>query len=427
MGNAYDCDVVIDLEFTPVPGGAGPGRPAAEIIEVVSLVKVSDRVAEDAAEVEPYLGDMGLNPPLAVVTVQLADGGTYSLFIGGIVPETTYRYFRWSEDPGVFMCDTGVGDVFLLEKNRLRPVQQPVIASGLVDRVSIQKGEGLVEVSLSADAGGNLSAMLTSPFQYPMDETYLSALKTALDNFRLGALERAYSEDISAEYGFDDPLAVVTLHQKGGVRMMTDETGALTTIQMGETSFRFTFGRLEGEYYYTCLYEGNVYLVSRYLVETLVMAEGEKWASLYPFRMDSSRMGSILITTPSATLDIHAAYREQVSQNNTILLDEEGNIAYDITVSVNGKPWNTDAFDTLVARLFMLRASGSVPEGFSIEGKTPRWSMKLTTVFGQTRLVEAYSMDSFSDVLAVDGTVLHYVHYETLQTLLGELAQEISF
>jgi len=42
MGNAYDCDVVIDLEFTPVPGGAGQGRPAAEIIEVGAVMLAPD-------------------------------------------------------------------------------------------------------------------------------------------------------------------------------------------------------------------------------------------------------------------------------------------------------------------------------------------------------------------------------------------------
>jgi inhibitor of KinA sporulation pathway (predicted exonuclease) len=42
MGNAYDCDVVIDLEFTLVPGGAGPGRPAAEIIEVGAVMLAPD-------------------------------------------------------------------------------------------------------------------------------------------------------------------------------------------------------------------------------------------------------------------------------------------------------------------------------------------------------------------------------------------------
>jgi len=398
-----------------------------DLISAATYIMVSDKVTDDPAEVEPYLADMGLLPPRAEVTVTFTDGREYTMQLGNQVHGTTYSYFRWSEMPGVYMCDTGVSDAFLMSPNRLRPVEQPQIAAGLVDNLRLETKDGVLAISLEADVAGNRSGRLTEPFVYPMNDDYLEAVVTALESFRLGTFEGEATEERLAQYGLNDPVAVLELHQNGGTRMSTDENGALSTIPMEETTLRFVFGRQEGEYFYTCLYEGNVYLVSRLLCQVLVEGTPEDWISLYPLRMSSLQLGAVDITTPSDEMHIHAQYTERVLPNNELEVDLEGNLIYDITVKVDEDKWSSDGLDNMAGRMYQLRGSGRVPEGFTIQGKTPRWTMDITTVYGESRLVEAYMLDPFADVLAVDGVAMHYVHSEAIQMLLGELAPELTF
>ena len=398
-----------------------------ELLKVSTYLLVSDKVTDDAAEVEPYLADMGLKPPRVEVTVTMTDGRQYTLQIGSGVPQTTYSYYRWSELPGVYMCDSGVSDAFLMSKNRLRPVQQPEFSSTLVDSVILTKGDVTTEVFLTSDTAGNTVGSIVAPYCYPMEEEYIAALKTTLDNFVLGTLEGDATEERLAAYGFDDPLCVVELHQKAGTRMITDENGALSTQELPEQTLRFTFGRQEGEYFYTCLYEGKIYMVSRFLVEALIKGGADVWITQYPMRLMSSQLGSVTLTTASGKMEIHAQYTERVLPNNQLEVDEEGNIVYDITVLVDGEEWTLDGLDRLADRLYQTKASGLVPGNFVWQGTEPRWTLEVTTVYGQTRTISGYAMDPFTDALLVDGVMLQYVHSEALQMALGELAERIMF
>jgi hypothetical protein len=143
--------------------------------------------------------------------------------------------------------------------------------------------------------------------------------------------------------------------------------------------------------------------------------------------MASLSLGAVDITTASDEMHIHAQYAERVLPNNELEIDLNGDLVYDITVLVDGKDWTPDGLDNLALRMSQLRGAGSVPEGFTLEGKTPRWTLEVTTVYGESRLVEAYMLDPFADVLAVDGVAVHYVHSEAIRMLLGELAAELTF
>lgn len=398
-----------------------------ELLQASTYLLVSDKVTDDVAEVEPYLADMGLNPPRAEVLVTLSGGREYTLQVGNGVPGTTYSYYRWSELPGVYMCDSGVSDAFLMTKNRLRPVEQPQFSSTLVDSVVLIRDGMTTEVLLTSDTAGNTVGSILRPYQYPMADEYVSALKTTLDNFRLGTLEGEATEENLAAYGFDAPLCVLEMHQKPGTRMITDETGALSTMEMPEQTLRFTFGRQEGEYFYTCLYEGKIYLVSRMFVETLIQGGAEEWVSQYPLRLNSAQLGSVVLTTRKGSMEIHAQYTERVLPNNELEVDEEGNLVYDITVTVNGEEWTVDGLDSLADRFYQTRAAGRMDADFAWQDMQPRWTLELTTVYGQTRTVSGYRADPFTDALVVDGVMLHYVHSEAIQMALGELAEKIIF
>ncbi len=151
-----------------------------------------------------------------------------------------------------------------------------------------------------------------------------------------------------------------------------------------------------------------------------VQANAEDYLSRAPADLGTARIASIAVQLGEGALDLRAAYTEHVQENNQIETDAEGNTVYDVSVTLNGKAIQTDAFEALVGRLQQMTVSGRLTEPVTPTG-TPRWQMTLTTVGGATRTLAAYPMDAFSDVLTVDGVAMHYLNAEAIQIALGEL------
>lgn len=393
-----------------------------QLMEMASRVVVADQVTPDAEEVREHLPDMGLSPAQTVVTVTWADGGQTAMEIGQKVPDTAYVYFRWSEAAGVYMCDAGVGELFAMTENRLLPVRQPSLARALVDSVKLTNGNGAMEISLAVRADGTEAGTLLSPFVYPLDGDSVSALLDCLDNLRLGTAEGPLTEENRARYGFDSPLCVADIRQRAGEYADVDASGQLTLLTAEEQSLRFTFGRAEGTYFYTCLYEGDVYLVSRFLAETLVQGGASKWITRRPADM-GAELSALTVFEGERVLAVLADRRERVLPNNQLETDEQGNVLYDTAITLNGQPMTQEALDALTARLNALTVSGDVPEGWTPGDAAPRWRMTLKDRAGNVRVIAAYALDAFSDALAVDGVIRHYVYVEALDTALGEVGR----
>lgn len=396
-----------------------------ELREAATVVAISDTVAKDAAGVAEHLADMGLEPAQITVTVSYADGRTDTMEIGYSVPETTYYYYRWSGDPGVYMCDVGVYDVFSRTANLLLPIAQPVLVKSLINEVRLDSPDSRMQMSFTTDAAGYSSGSLLAPYRYPLDDDSAAGVLTALENFRLGALEGPVTAENRASYGFDTPSCVLYVHQNAGAYSVVDEAGQLIAAQMQEQELRFAFGRAEGEYFYTCEYEGNAYLVSRFLIESLLTASPAKWVAQNPADMSGAELSAIVVQAGMGSLDIRVNRTERVLPNNRLETDEEGNVIYDATVTVNGEPMAIEQYNALVLRLQSMTVSGDVPEDWSVGSASPRWQMTLTTTGGTTRTIAAYTMDTFADALMVDGVIRHYAHVEALDIVLGELAAEM--
>lgn len=394
---------------------------ASELLKAATQISVEDVVTQDEAEVAEYLGDMGLEPPQTTVRVRYHGGREVTIEIGSNVPETSYSYYRWSGDDGIYMCDAGINDAFSLTENRLLPVEQPVLEKTLIDRVDLQlKGSGKLSIAFSADSTGWVSGLLRVPYTYPLNATSTNAILTALENFRLGTREDEVSDENRAFYGFDDPLCVVEVHQNAGSRGAVNSEGQLVAELVEAQSLRFTIGRAEGDYFYTCEYEGNCYLISRFLAASLVGANPTKLITRNPADLGGAPLASLTVQTGAGALDIRIVRTERVLPNNQLETDQNGNPMYDTSVTANGEPMTTEQLDALVERLAALTVSGEVDAEWSPGGATPRWQLILTTTGGATRTIAAYPMDAFSDALVVDGVVKHYAHVEALEIAMAE-------
>lgn len=399
---------------------------SAEMLEAVTLISTTDQVAADVEEVREHLTDMGLEPPQITVTATYSDGRTETLEIGGEVPETTYRYLRWSGDPGVYMGDIGIGEVFSMTRNRLIAVEQPEISTALVDTVQLENAAGTVSVRFTVDSAGYASAALTAPENYPMDAEKAQSLQSALNNFRLGTPEGMLTDETRAQYGLETPMAVLTLHQQAGYASRTNDEGQLVSEEISERNFVFTFGDFGSDYFYSCAYEGRVYQVSRLLTEALVQGSWESWCATRPADLGTAELRSIQIIRGSGVLEWQKTKTERVLANNQLETDTDGNVIYDEAVALNGEAAAAEQWDTLVDRLAALTVSGKIPADYSAEGKSPRWQIVLTTEGGTVRTIAAYPLDTFSDALMVDGVIRYYVHIEALDSVLGEFSGSLT-
>ena len=139
-----------------------------------------------------------------------------------------------------------------------------------------------ISVLLSNDGEGHYSGLLVEPYQYPVDPEQAEALLTALSSFRLGTREAEANAETRAQYGLDDPELTLWLHQAAGTVGQVDENGQLAAVEVREQALRFVIGRAEGEFFYTCEYAGSCYLVSRFLLETLLAATPDTLVARQP-------------------------------------------------------------------------------------------------------------------------------------------------
>jgi len=391
---------------------------ADELLEVFTHIVAQETVTDDISEVQEHLPDMGLAPPKARAVIGYQDGSQAAIEVGSAVPGTTYAYYRWSGDAGVYMCDVGVSEALALTRNHLLPVSQPDVVSSLIAELSLSNVHG----SSRFRFGQMGSGALTEPFAYPLSHEASDRLLSALQNFRLGTRQAVVTEENRAFYGFDQPLCTIEFHQRAGYANQIDASGALISAETPAQSVRYVIGRAEGDYFYTCEYAGSCYFVSRFLTDTLVNVNPETLITRNPADLNGTAIASILLEAPQGAVTVDVLRAERVLSNNQLELDENGQIAYDIRLLLNGEEKAPALLDELTDRLNTLTAEGSVPADYSPSaGEEPRWSLKIETISGDTRVIDAYRMDAFSDALMVDGVIRHYVHSDAIDVLMADL------
>ena len=390
---------------------------ADELLEVLTHIVAQETVTTDAAEVADHLADMGLEPPKAKAVIRYQDGTEAVLEVGAAVPNTTYAYYRWSGDPGIYMCDVGIAEAFALTASHLLPVEQPVVYAALIEEIHLinPKGE-------SRFVFENSTGSLREPFVYPLSDAAAEQLLGAAANFRLGTRQALITDENRAEYGFDAPLCTIEIHQRSGMTNQIGPDGSLTTAEVPAQSLRFVIGRAEGDFFYTCEYEGSCYFISRFLADVLVGAERKALLSRHPAHLGDELIASVSIHAPQGNIAVDVLRSERVLPNNQLELDANGNPVYDALIAINGKEGAQEQLDALTERLQALAAAGEVPETFALSSNAePRWSIVIETAAGKTRCIEAFRMDAFSDAIRVDGVMQHYVLSDAIDVITAGL------
>lgn len=398
-----------------------------DILSAVTEIVVQDVISEDHTELTEHLADMGLSPAQATATVRYNDQTEVIIEVGYAVPGTAYYYYRWSGNPGIFICDLGIVEALSLTANRLLPITQPVIEQSLIDELTIDlQVKESIGITFSADNEGYISGLMHTPFTYPLNAESTENLLTTLENFRLGTAQGTITDENLSEYGFDDPLCVFTLHQNAGSRSVVNSDGQLAAELLDEVTYRFTIGREEGSYFYTCEYEGECYYISRFLTVAVIQADPALLMTRTPANLGDAEISAIAIQTGAGAVDIRITRTEQVLQNNELATDDNGNILYDTLITLNGESIPEAKYNQLLEGLQGLTASDDLDPSWLQTTASPRWRMTITTTGGTTRTILAYPLDAFSNALVVDGVAKHYIHVEALEIAIGEFLPDVA-
>ena len=387
-----------------------------DILDTVTQISVQNTVTENAADAADELKAMGLDQPQCRAVVRYHDGSEETMEVGAQAYDSAEYYFRWSGAEGIYLCHSGVLEVLTTAPNLLIPFEQTTIYSHLLESLHVANAAGEWKVAFA----GSSSAAFTEPFCYPVSDETVQALTTVLGSFRLGAYEAPLTGENAAAYGFSEPLCMLEIVQRAGTANVIDENGGLATTEVPAQTLQYVIGREEGDFFYTCAFENNVYLISRFLAETLVQADLNRMISRMPAAMGEKLLSHIVFETPDQTVEVAVSRTESVLANNELELDMDGNIVYQTQMTVNGKEAPQERLDELLDRLNNFAVEGDIPQGAAAEAE-PRWRITLVTEDGSVRVLEGFRLDAFSDAVAVDGVMRHYVTNEAIDMLMAGL------
>lgn len=386
------------------------------ILETLTRITMQNTVTQDAAEAADELEAMGFSAPLCRAVVRYLDGSEETMEVGSLVHGGTEYYYRWSGAPGIYLCDSGVPETLSVSQNLLLPFQQVSVVGSLVDSLRIQNANGECAFAFETGTRGEL----TAPCRYPVADDTVQTLLTAIGQFRLGAYEAPLTQENSAAYGFDQPLCVLQITQREGLSNVITEDGTLTTAPSPAQSLRFVIGREEGDFFYTCAYEGDIYLISRFLAETLVQADWRRLISRTPAAMGDRPLGEVVFELPDTTVEVRITRTEILPEGGEPETDAGGEEGYRTSATLNGRSMPQEQLELLLDGLNAFTVEGDIPAN-AVYAAEPSWRITLVTGTGEIRQLEGYRLDVFSDAVSVNGVLCHYVYNQAIDVLMTGL------
>lgn len=384
----------------------------SEVLDAVGPVTYNDVLAESAEELREHWADFGLDNPTSVVEIGYEDGACLTLRIGAINrAETPFYYMTVDGDPRLYALDTASAEALYQDRQLLYEVVQPTIHGARLDSIRLlREGEALawqLEGSVKAvDAIDHWT--LTAPFSYRADGDSMTTLMKNLENLRLGAYVCEATPEALATYGFDAPRLEVELHMAEASLGTVGAEGVYDVTEYPESTLRLVVGSAKSDMVDYALYEGRIYLVSHFIVSPLMTMSAASTLTRYPVLTALGNLHALTIATGEAEARYEITRTEQVAPNNDLVLDENGQVVYDVSVTKNGAPLRYEAFEQAYQGLLLVRVSGTLEDGWQAQ-KEPHTVYTFEDVSGETHTVALSDYDAMHDAVEVDGHALFYL------------------
>ncbi len=386
---------------------------AKRMLEACAILTVEDTVAETSGEWEADKAEFGLELPAVTVDVNYADGSAASFSLGDKVPNANLYYYTLAGDPGLYLASADMPELFQMNLGALHQVDQPVIHSSRIDRITITGGSGALEAEWVLETGtasgdASWSWRMTAPYDYPCDVSAMNTLLSALENLYLGQFAAPATEEEKARCGLDTPLRTITVHQAAGDVASVNASGVYKTTSYPESTFQMAVGAAQGEYVRFCQVGEKIYLVSSLSQPFLSTLTPETTLLTQPAAIPLEAVASLVVEKAGERREYTLRRQERLLPNNELETDEAGNVLTDTFVAVNGQDTDFEAFSQSIALLQAVTVSGRLPEGFVPSGE-PSLRLAFTLLDGRTRTLECLPFDALQDALRLDGACVQYL------------------
>ena len=403
------------LSLVDDPGMEISESLAASILRAASVLSCEAVLTDDLAL---YLGDLaafGLADPTVVARIAYTDGQSAVLRIGSAVSEDDagWLYMLLDGDERLFAIDKGTVEDLAVDWSLLRPVTQPTLHAARFDGITLTGARNALIGAWSlegdigdADAGDRWH--LTAPWHYPADAEAVNTLKQNLASLRLGAYVAPATPENLASHGFDAPRLTIELHQAAGSFGMTNAAGEWSLTDWPESSFKLVVGGALNEDIDYILHEDTIYTGSHYLLEYFMSLD---WSATLSRYIAPTALGNLDRLTVETADGLHAyvvTRAEQVAENNELITDENGNLVYDYTCELDGKPYDYGTFEAAYGRLIVATVSGRLPEGWQAES-APHTVYTFYDVSGEAHTVAFADFDPLHDAVIIDGVAVFYL------------------
>ena len=393
---------------------------ARRILSAVTAVGYSAVLSEDPAAFAEQLPDFGLFPPAADITVKYTDGTELRFLLGSRVrlAEDSFYYMMEPDGSRLLAMDTLTAEDLLTERRLLHEITQPVIHMARIDHITLQKPDALLEWQLNGAITDGDAAdrwLLLSPVRYPADGEAVEKLRKTLADFRLGAYVSSATEEKRAEYGFDSPRMVITLHMAAGSILEADMSGAAAAVPYPEQTVTLAVGGAKNELLNYILFDGSIYTSSHFILQAVLECDPLRTVTRYPVLTSLSNLRRLTIRGDGEADRVYEVTRtEQLDEDGQPVTDAGGQTVLAPSVTLNGEALPWDAFETAYGQLLLVTVSGILPEEFTAEAE-PHTVYTFETVSDTQHTIALAPFDAMHDTVIVDGCALFYLIRDGLQ------------
>ena len=202
--------------------------------------------------------------------------------------------------------------------------------------------------------------------------------------------------------------ASLKVHMAAGPMGQVDGEGVYSTVSMPEEDFVFYLGESVDEFSQYVMYEGEIYLCSRFLIQFLDGLSWEATLDPLPAAVDIDLLESLTVEKDGHKTVYRLSREPRVMENNDLETDSSGNVVYDTLVAENGESMAFSAFEARYEQFSAVRMSGRLNENYDPPSE-PSAKYTLVTTGGAKRELTLYAYDAFHDAVGVDGVFLCYL------------------
>ena len=374
-------------------------------------ITAEEVLTDDPAVYADHLADYGLENPRYAARIVYTDGTDFTLRVGDKGPDGTWRYMLMSGDDRLFAFSNGSVESLFVNRDTLRKVSQPDLHKARIDRITLTQGEHVIQWALEGDIT-NTDVIdrwrIISPLSYPADAAAMENLLSSAANLHLAAWVAPASPENLALYGFDAPRLTIELHQAEGTIAVTGEDGTAQATDYPASTVTFVIGGEKSDMVDYVLCGDGIYLSSHFTMGVFMDYDVAATMSRYPVMTALGNLSSLTIREGDTTVEYVLTRTEQVSANNELITDEDGNPIYTVTVTCNGETADYAAFEAAYNALSMVTVSGTLPANETVTA-APHTTYTFTDVDGTVHTVELATFDVLHDAVIVDGHAAFYL------------------